>query len=188
MQDCAKARSAGKFYVGPLNPSAKSIMKSFLVIVASLLLCSCGAMNYYEGDDAALISRSCGPQPVTGSMGKEYSAYISLIEVDGTFTGSAHACPHEFTYRIKPGMRRVTVIPNLDNASESFLLYGHVDVTAELKPKMMYELSAFYTGMAVGVRITESLSGREVARGETSEIKRSGKGNAALKVIPLMVK
>ena len=163
-------------------------MKTLLLLVTCLFLCSCGGANFYQGDDAALIPRPCGTQTLTDATGKQYRAYISVIEIDGSFTGSGRGCPYEFTYLLKPGSKRITLIPNLDTDSNDYLLYGRVELVADLKPRTRYLLSATYTGTTIGVRVAESLSGLEAGYGETSKIERSSKGNAALKVIPLMVK
>lgn len=145
-------------------------------------------MNYYQGDDAALVPRPCGTQTLADAAGKQYRAYISIIEIDGSFTGSGRGCPYEFTYQVKPGAKRITLIPNLDNDSNEYLLYGRVELVADLKPKTTYLLTASYTGTVIGIRVVESQSGEEAGYGETSKIERSSKGNAALKVIPQMVK
>jgi len=174
--------------VGPLDPLSALAMKNLLILVTCLLLCSCGSVNFYQGDDAALVPRPCGTQTLTDATGKQYRAYISIVEIDGSFTGSGRGCPYEFTYQVKPGSKRITLIPNLDSDSDDHLLYGRVELVADLKPKTTYLLIAAYTGTTIGVRVVQSLSGLEVGYGETSKIDRSSKGNAALKVIPLMVK
>jgi len=176
--------------VGPLD-SLTTIyvdMKTLPLLVTCLFLCSCGGANFYQGDDAALIRRPCGAQTLTDATGKQYRAYISIIEIDGSFTGSGRGCPYEFSYQVKPGSKRIVLIPNLDTDSNDYLLYARVELVADLKPRTTYVLGGAYTGTTIGVRVTESLSGLEVGYGETSKIDRSSKGNAALKVIPLMVK
>jgi len=163
-------------------------MKNLLLIVIAFSLCSCGSVNFYQGDDAAMVPRPCGSQTLADPSGKQYRAYTSIIEIDGSFTGSGRGCPYEFTYKIKPGERRITLIPNLDNDSNDYVLYGRVELVADLKPKSTYLLIASYTGTVIGIRVVESHSGLDVGHGETSKIERSSKGNAALKAIPLMVK
>lgn len=161
------------------------ISKTLFALLAASSLAGCTHINQYVGDDASLVPIPCGVE-IHDSTGKAYKVYSSIVRVDGAFSAAEGGCPNIATYRIKPGIKHLSVIPNLDNPSAPVLLYATVEVTADLSPSERYELLTSIDGGLITVKVRESSSGRIVGSGQTSEIKQSAKGNAALKAIPFI--
>lgn len=148
-------------------------------------LAACANINQYAGDNAALIPIQCGAE-IRDPQGKQFKVYSSINEIDGSFTAAGGGCPNLAVYRIKPGLRHLKVIPNLDNDGNPALLFATVDVSAELKPSEKYELLTSFSGAKITIQVREITTGKIVGTGESSEIRQSSKANAALQAVPLL--
>jgi hypothetical protein len=163
-------------------------MKKLTLAAAIAIASGCTGMNFYAGEDAALIPYPCNKPQTIDAAGKRYDVYAAIQSVDGSFTGSGQGCRSNFVYHIKPGAKRLRLIANFDNQTEPFIYFGDVEFAAELKPRTSYAIDAGYDGTTIRMRLSEMPSGAIVGQGETTNIRKSGKGNAAMQALPSIIK
>jgi hypothetical protein len=172
-----------------LTPRMKmNFFRLALGIGLTTLLASCGSINRYDGTDAVIIPVPCNVSEIADASGKLYKPYTSLIQVDGSFIGSGHGCLSEYTYSIRPGLRRLTAIANVDHAADPLIRTGRIEFDAPLEPAGRYVLKTAFDGVSLSVMVLSEATSTVVAKGSTQEIKTYGKQNGALMAVPLLIK
>ena len=159
-------------------------MRILAVATAIVCLAGCTSVNIYQGADAATVSTVCGAEVRNEATGVAYASYTTIFQIDGSFTGSGHGCPALYVYRIRPGSRSIKLAVNFDNPNDKFLIYGIVEVAAELSPGKNYQIQTYYSSGTFGVRFIENASRAIAGSGQTAKIERSSKANAATTALP----
>jgi hypothetical protein len=163
-------------------------MQQLKIFLAITLLAGCTSMNRYVGSDAASMPVPCDAPTFLSPDGKTYKPYVSLVEIDSAYTGSGHGCVSPYVYSLKPGMRRIKVVANFDSLANTQIFYGIHEFQVEIKPNRAYRLSSTFDGSVIVSKISEQDTGAVAGEGSTADLKTSSKSNAALRVLPLLVK
>ena len=145
-------------------------------------------MNRYSGADAASMPVPCDAPTFVSPDGKTYKPVVTLIEIDGSYTGSGHGCMSPYTYSLKPGVHRIKVAANFDSPANTQIFYSIFEFQVEIKPNMAYVLTATFDGKVVTSKISERDTGLIAGEGATTNIKTSSKSNAAIHALPLILK
>ena len=166
----------------------KMRMMRITIPLLAAVLAGCTSMNRYSGTDAASMPVPCEADIFTAPDGKTYKPYVTVIEIDGSFTGSGHGCLSPYTYSLKPGRQRFKVAANFDGSSNGYIAYAIHEFYADILPRTAYILSSSFDGKEVSTRISEKSTGRITGSGSSENIKISQKSNAAIQALPLLLK
>ncbi len=163
-------------------------MRQLSILLLITFVAGCTSMNRYSESDAASMPVPCDAPAFVSPDGKTYKPYVTVIEIDGSYTGSGHGCMSPYSYSIKPGVHRIKVVANFDSPANTQIFYGIHDFEVEVKPNRVYLLSSTFDGSLITSKISEQDTGAVAGKGSTVDLKTSSKSNPALRVLPLILK
>lgn len=163
-------------------------MKKLLAIVCAAGLASCANLYRYEKPDAAMVSRMCGFAPSLALDGKRYVTEAGITAVDGHLPGTGVSCRGNPIHRINPDAKRLTFFVLYQEPDSRYATMAYPQLDVQLRPTTSYSVETSFDGKTVRLILKDSHTGTEIAQTETTDIKLQSTSNAALAVIPLILK
>lgn len=164
-------------------------MKKLLFFFGIMGLAACANLHRYDKPDAALVSRLCSSteSPSLELDGKRYFSDVGIAAVDGNLPGTGVSCKENPIYRIDPNAKQIKFFVAYQEPNTQYMSIAYPQLNVQLHPNTSYILESNFDGSMVRLILKDALTGSQIAKTETSDIKRQSTANAALSVIPLLL-